>query len=444
MKLQTSGVLGRSYAIAKLAPKRVFDRDEDGEYNIGDLFNWVHEYFFGKNTPTVEKKITRNVISLYDKVYKNYDAYFEQSITQDIDIPTTTNAWSVRQSSHTQDVCKKVFDKVKEKAILSFTFVNRGVYVEEYTLEGKTHKIAIYSYKDRFELLSENITFASLQDLKTNNYIKAAYNSKYGLIFLYGTTGELLMTIQIISDTPLQTTITWLNYLGIVTKSNQQEEDKEIEIKVKELNVTIQTKQKVEEIWDGDRYKEQEEIYLNNVTWVGQYNESYFKNCSCWQYQCCNKSSNKILELAGTSTDRTQQIWVLTISDDNCEVLKGIKSKFVEMKHIIDKSLFIHKLPIIVGVNHPYKGVYKCSGNIPKSTNHYVVIVGKGFDKKQKKSFYYFYEVGTKIKANGISKDNKLYIDNLLNIIVGNPSTKTTHKEYYRVTEVRKNHNQTY
>ncbi len=68
----------------------------------------------------------------------------------------------------------------------------------------------------------------------------------------------------------------------------------------------------------------------------------------------------------------------------------------------------------------------------------------RGFDKKQKKSFYYFYEVGTKIKANGISKDNKLYIDNLLNIIVGNPSTKTTDKEYYRVTEVRKNHNQTY
>ena len=223
----------------------VFDRDEDGEYNIGDLFNWVHETLFGKNTPTVEKKITRNVISLYDKVYKNYDAYFEQSKTKDIDIPTTTNAWSVRQSSHTQDVCKKVFDKVKEKAILSFTFVNRGVYVEEYTLEGKTHKIAIYSYKDRFELLSENITFASLQDLKTNNYIKAAYNSKYGLIFIYGTTGELLMTIQIISDTPLQTTITWLNYLGIVFATEQQRQAD------KDLNISIKNKPEVEELWDG-------------------------------------------------------------------------------------------------------------------------------------------------------------------------------------------------
>jgi len=227
------------------APAWVFDRDEDGEYNIGDLFNWVHETLFGKNTPTVEKKITRNVISLYDKVYKNYDAYFEQSKTKDINIPTTTNAWSVRQSSHTQDVCKKVFDKVKEKAILSFTFVNRGVYVEEYTLEGKTHKIAIYSYKDRFELLSENITFASLQDLKTNNYIKAAYNSKYGLIFIYGTAGELLMTIQIISDTPLQTTITWLNYLGIVFATEQQRQAD------KDLNISIKNKPEVEELWDG-------------------------------------------------------------------------------------------------------------------------------------------------------------------------------------------------
>jgi len=212
--------------------------------------------------------------------------------------------------------------------------------------------------------------------------------------------------------------------------------------------------------------EEGEEIFLDNVQWVSQFNEMFKEPCGCWptndcngrrigSNQCCNRAANKILEYAGTSTNRLQQVVIAESNNPDCSNLTGIKTKFEEAVQIIDKSLKEHGLPILVGVHHPSqikneKGVIigwedKCSRNNPKITNHYIVVIGKKYDNIKRQYYYLFYEVGTGNSINGTSNENKLYINENNNLLEGNTAYQTDYTgNYYIVTEVRKNIGQTY
>ena len=90
-----------------------------------------------------------------------------------------------------------------------------------------------------------------------------------------------------------------------------------------------------------------------------------------------------------------------------------------------------------------------CSGNSPSVTNHYVVIVGKHYDREKKLYYYRFYEVGTNPNNKdtyGISLTNRLYIYPDEKLIKGNTAyiKNCTEDFYYTITEVRKNIGQTY
>lgn len=194
------------------------------------------------------------------------------------------------------------------------------------------------------------------------------------------------------------------------------------------------------------------EIYLpdtnKDIKWISQFNESLFGQCKgCWPFQsCCYRAARKIIQSAGADTDRSLQIIVSSAQANDCGDTKGIQDQFTVMTNVIDISLTKHKLPIIVGVNHPYsKGGwhFQCSGNSPKWTNHYIVIVGKGYDSSKQSNFYYFYEVGTGGINDGRSKNNRLYIDKNSKMLIGN-TTSVEYENYYKVTEVRKNKNQKY
>jgi hypothetical protein len=193
----------------------------------------------------------------------------------------------------------------------------------------------------------------------------------------------------------------------------------------------------------------EQEILLNNVTWVSQFDESLFGNETCWQNSCCNLAANKILENSGASTNRNQQIIISQSSSLDCSDLTGKPSEFESAIRIIDKSIFEHKLPIMIGVQHPYyqqnKWENKCSGNIPNITNHYIVIVGKKYDSSQKQYYYLFYDVGTSNLNDGKNSGNRLYINHSSNLIKGKTTYMTQYSgDYYMVTEVRKNIGQIY
>jgi hypothetical protein len=192
-----------------------------------------------------------------------------------------------------------------------------------------------------------------------------------------------------------------------------------------------------------------EETILEDVTWAHQFDESLFGNENCWSEECCYKASHKILEYSGASTNRAHQLIIAESSNSDCSGLTGKTAEFKEAVRIIDKSLKEHKLPIMVGVQHPYyhsnQWTNKCSSNTPKITNHYIVIIGKGYDKIRQQYYYLFHEVGTDDLNKGINSANKLCINNNSNLIEGKTAYITNYSEnYYVVTEIRKNIGQIY
>jgi len=77
----------------------------------------------------------------------------------------------------------------------------------------------------------------------------------------------------------------------------------------------------------------------------------------------------------------------------------------------------------------------KLTGKNNSATTHFVVIMGYGYDKRQNKYYFRFYDPGRTGFSLGTSEDNKLYIDEN-NLEISNPSYRG---KTYRVTEIRKN-----
>ena len=99
--------------------------------------------------------------------------------------------------------------------------------------------------------------------------------------------------------------------------------------------------------------------------------------------------------------------------------------------------------PVLVGVDHTYdKRIHNNRDryNAPDyATDHYIVIVGRGYDTKG--LFYRFYDVGTRYKNKGISDENKLYLkaDNSLRGTSEVINRKTNKQYEFVVTQIRKN-----
>jgi hypothetical protein len=209
--------------------------------------------------------------------------------------------------------------------------------------------------------------------------------------------------------------------------------------------------------------------YRLNIAWYGQFNTIFKTPCGCWPDTCktktiksnicCNRAANKILETAGAHTDLKMQDTITSFSNgcDNTYATSGLTGNVTEFNkaiQTIDTSLYKHMLPIMVGVQHPYwdnsqkKWYYKCGSteNNPRSTNHFIVIMGKGYDENKKMWFYYFYEVAaenTEEDSKGKSRGNTLWIDTNNHLIKGNVAGKEF-ENYYIVTSIRKNKNQIY
>jgi hypothetical protein len=94
-----------------------------------------------------------------------------------------------------------------------------------------------------------------------------------------------------------------------------------------------------------------------------------------------------------------------------------------------------NNLPIIVGVNHTIGNTYN-----EGTTDHFVVIYGKGYDSNEKCVFYTYYEVG-KTKPEDVynDKENRLfYIDNKKPLFYDFKSQRMDGKRF-DVTQVRPN-----
>ena len=75
------------------------------------------------------------------------------------------------------------------------------------------------------------------------------------------------------------------------------------------------------------------------------------------------------------------------------------------------------------------------SFNSNKATYHFIVIVGKGYDRNARKHYFRYYDVNTLNRSDATNESNKLYIEKAQRLIQGARGNERT----YTITEVRKN-----
>jgi hypothetical protein len=406
----------------------VFEDSEEGGFLYG--ITWLGNYLWGLAPDNQEGQIEADRM-LFKYVYQNYDDYFNKSKIKDtnLEIEKYKN-WSARKSSH-QGTAKKVFNGFKIDKT-TFSLFNEGIYFEDYTLEGKNYKFAIYS-KIEGITLNKDIRLKSFTSLRYNTSIKVGYTVDYGLIVFYDASGNMQMAFQIIGgNSPKEAVIKWVNYLGLILQSEeQQEEDKENSIQKILKSVQLYALEKLNEIW-GEEEAKYEDVMLNNVKWVSQFDPVISNGCSSG---CCWYTSDYILKQTtgkGAPQDAANDIAVLaSASDYNTLVSTG---NFENRLSYLEGQIVENGSPVVVGVHYfiadePY--------NTNKATRHFFVIVGKGYDPTTKSNYFRYYEVGTNPEHEenrGKHENNRLNVDKKKKLLSGKRGYDT---RFYTVTEIR-------
>ena len=242
------------------------EEEDEGKIGIYGV-TWLGNILFGLYPDEQETEIETR-IELFNHIHQEYEKYYSSSKTKDVNLSIDKyKSWSVRKASF-KGIAKKVFQGLKTNDN-TFTLWNGGIYFEEYTLEGKTYKVAVYSAKENIEL-NKNIRIKSFSELRYNKSIKAGYTKNYGLIAFYDTEGKMHMVIQIIGENPEKDVKQWLNYLGLILPSKEQEEeDKGIINKI--LDVILHNLDELNKIWGEEETKEKS---FNNINIIENYKKS--------------------------------------------------------------------------------------------------------------------------------------------------------------------------
>ncbi len=197
---------------------------EEGESEIRETtsIKWVGDWFEGYAYDKLEKAV-ESQLSIFDKIASNYNAYYEKSKKEDLQIDAS---WSVRASAHKDDICGRIFEKISKKETPQFSLHTNGIYTNKYTLEGKAYNVAVLSCADKFSLDAKKIKLASYSKLADSKYVKAGYTKRsggYGVIAFYDE-DKLVMAIQIVDSEPQYAVEKWLNYLSLILPSKEQED----------------------------------------------------------------------------------------------------------------------------------------------------------------------------------------------------------------------------
>jgi hypothetical protein len=166
---------------------------------------------------------------------------------------------------------------------------------------------------------------------------------------------------------------------------------------------------------------------LSKMDWQTQMDTKWGDEAA--QKSACYKTCKDILEKKGVKTTSLDSA-IFTAKENASHTYLNITNQAQKGIDVIDKELLAGH-PIIVGVD-------KKLGNSPnsdKTTDHFVVIIGKGFDLQTGKTYYQFYDVGTKHNEKGTSDNNRLYLQQDFSLVgVSQYNQKT-----YTVSQVRPN-----
>jgi uncharacterized protein (TIGR02594 family) len=238
---------------------RVFERDKDAEFWVrpGEI-TWLGSLLGAVRYDSQQEKI-KEIKDLLDHIHKNYSDYFNWSKEKNVDIARMFEYrdWSVRNFSHKNRVCRSIYSNFNRDADFTITLHDKGVFLEKYKLQDKSYQVAVYSTQSKINLKNSNVRLKGYIELAKQDYIKAGYTDKYGIIAFYNEDKSLQMLIQISGqDKPIEVVVQWLNYLAIVTASEQQkEQDKNIWDRIKDYLSQFSTKEELQKVWGETQEK---------------------------------------------------------------------------------------------------------------------------------------------------------------------------------------------
>lgn len=139
--------------------------------------------------------------------------------------------------------------------------------------------------------------------------------------------------------------------------------------------------------------------------------------------QVCKSILNEML--GSWSEVQRYQLYQET-ADGSLQLVGDPKTAFEMMNESLEKGK-----PLLIGVNHK-----QGSPNADKTTDHFVVITGRGYDETKQQYYYNYIETGrSKDQANAAtSGSNRLYYDEQKGTFSGEKWNKTA---IYNIAQIR-------
>ena len=211
-------------------------------------------------------------------------------------------------------------------------------------------------------------------------------------------------------------------------------------------------KGELEEEEEVEEIEEEAEIRWNNIElgidWVSQYNETHFKEKTCWSKKCCFQAVKKILEDNSVTKGFTpsEAIYLYGVTTDlRFEPTNLLRENFKEIIEYIETNITDSKSkPIMLGVYHdkycedrkikkPYNR-YSNTNLMNSPTMHFIILKSIGYDRSKSQNYIRYYDVGTSDNTKGMDILNKLYVDFENKTIDG----RGINNKNYKLTEIRK------
>jgi len=413
----------------------LFEDDEEG----ASICTWWYRNVTSNIWPSESDKVLEGKVPLFKHVSQNFEFYFATSQADNKDIVGHTG-WSIRKSSFIKmnnvTLVERLIKKFVDQSEPSFELANKGVFLSEYTIEGKKYRVAAYSENQNVSL--EKIKVGGLCALVDHKTVKIILEDGYILISFFKNK-ELQMTLQILASEDVDAKL-WLKYMGILVEGPTITE-------------------KVKAYWNGlltntTDNEESEEIFLDNVQYVSQFDDSIFGLCTgCWTNSCCRRATEYMMgntnianctdsTIASTAPYMAVTEKIITASFSNTTAIYTtstynsaiLNSNATNAKAAIDymKARLDVGKAVLIGV-HYTNGTSTPPNNSNRATRHFMVVVGHG--REGQDTYFRFYDPGRSIahQADATSSNNKLIFNSNTGFVQGTYFNKT-----YTLTEVSK------
>lgn len=386
----------------------LFEGDDEG----ASICTWWYRNVTSSLFPSESDKILEEREPLFKHVKNNFNSYFISSQTEDKEI-TGFMGWSARKSSFSKTnnltLVERVMKKLLDDVAPSFNLFNKGIFLSEYTIEGRTYKVVLYSENQSVGF--EKIHVDDLCALVDNETVKVVLEDDYILISFFKEK-KLQMTLQIFASKDEDAKL-WLKYLGILVDGPSMLE-------------------RIKAYW-GDLNVDKEDTKNEELKSVSIAKSVTFKGYNSNDKTGCFRRSREMLESSGYVTSDPSDSSVVQMTKYDKDGVLTIQDGIVEGKRIIDSHLDSGK-PIIVGVDW----ITGHTGNYDKTTDHWIIIVARIVENNS--TCYRYFDPQTSQEGIGTSENNKVCLQSD-GTIKGRYREGSDYDREYTITMVRPSKN---